>query len=526
MATVSTSMLFQNTLSRARNAVQSIHNLLETGSNVCLEASCALATVQSNQTCNDILSNKTFYLTQVSKVMSDYVRLYCAKLTCQLLSWNPTIHANCDNLGSMVGRSICVSPPGSTEWDAAPSITSRSSTVTFVVPSTSFGTIPAQTAVPNRTTSYFVNTLLPNITTIAMTANATAESLLAQRTGYCPFNSSDYTAGLTIYDMPGNCSDLLEPYCFPDPDAPILTSTTFPASCSPAAALNISDTTSVGSAATSTVGSTAASNTASSTSSTGAPTQTGIASNCARYYTVQSGDSCQGIVDKYAGAFTLSDFYAWNPAVGSGCSSLWVGYAVCVGLPSTPTAPPSSSSVASSSTSGAAPTQTGIVSNCARYYTVQAGDSCQGIVDKYAGEFTLSDFYGWNPAVGSGCSSLWVGYAVCVGIPSTPTTPPSPSSVASSSTSTSSPVPTQTGIVTTCDRFYTVQSGDTCQGIVNKYNGAFILSDFYSWNPAVGTGCTSLWVGKCCLYISTAIRTCSNIGEGYAVCVGIPGTPT
>lgn len=69
MATVSTSMLFQNTLSRARNAVQSIHNLLETGSDVCLEASCALATVQSNQTCNDILSNKTFYLTQVSKVM-------------------------------------------------------------------------------------------------------------------------------------------------------------------------------------------------------------------------------------------------------------------------------------------------------------------------------------------------------------------------------------------------------------------------------------------------------------------------
>lgn len=346
-------------------------------------------------------------------------------MTSQLLSWNPTIHTNCDNLGSMVGRSICVSPPGSTEWDAAPSTTSRSSTVTFVVPSTSFGTIPAQTAVPNRTTSYFVNTILPNITTTAMTANATAESLLAQRTGYCPFNSSDYAAGLSIYDMPGNCSDLLEPYCFPDPDAPILTSTTFPALCSPAAALNIPDTTSGGSAATLTVGSTAASNTA-----------------------------------------------------------------------------------ASSISSTAAPTQTGIASTCARYYTVQSGDSCQGIVDKYAGEFTLSDLYGWNPAVGSGCSSLRVGYAVCVGIPSTPTIPPSPSSVASSSTSTSSPVPIQTGIVTTCDRYYTVQSGDTCQGIVNKYNGAFTLSDFYSWNPVVGTGCTLLWVGKCYLYIPTAIRTC------------------
>lgn len=308
----------------------------------------------------------------------------------------------------MVGRSICVSPPGSKEWDAAPSVTSVPSNLSFVVASTDFGTIPAQSAVPNYTTSYFVNTVLPNVTTTAMTANATAESLLAQRTGYCPFNSSDYAAGLTIYDMPGNCSDLLEPYCFPDPDAPIPTVTTFPASCSPAAVLNATDITSGGSAATSIIGSTTSSNAVSSISSA-APTQTGVVSNCNRYYTVQSGDSCQGIVNKYAGEFSLPDFYTWNPAVGSGCSSLWVGYAVCVGTLSTPTTPPITSSVAPSSISSSAPTQTGIVSSCDRYYTVQAGDSCQGIVDNYSGEFMLSDFYSWNPAVSSDCSSLWVG---------------------------------------------------------------------------------------------------------------------
>lgn len=264
--------------------------------------------------------------------------------------------------------------------------------LTFVVASTDFGTIPAQSAVPNYTTSYFVNTILPNVTTTVMTANATAESLLAQRTGSCPFNASDYAAGLTIFDMPGNCSDLLEPYCFPDPDAPILMSTTFPASCSPAAVLNGADITSGGAAATSTVSLTAASNATSSTSSA-APTQTGLVSNCNRYYTVQSADSCQGIVNKYAGEFGVSDFYTWNPAVGSNCSSLWVGYAVCVGILSTLTTPPISSSVAPSSTSSSAPTQTGIVSSCDRYYTVQAGDSCQGIVNNHGGDFTLSDFY-------------------------------------------------------------------------------------------------------------------------------------
>lgn len=29
---------------------------------------------------------------------------------------------------------------------------------------------------------------------------------------------------------------------------------------------------------------------------------------------------------------SLDDFYKWNPGVGSDCSKLWLGYAVCVGV--------------------------------------------------------------------------------------------------------------------------------------------------------------------------------------------------
>ncbi len=63
---------------------------LEAGMQLCLGASCALQTVQANQSCTDIIGTQKF----------NYV---------QLISWNPIIHSNCDNLDSLVGRSICIS---------------------------------------------------------------------------------------------------------------------------------------------------------------------------------------------------------------------------------------------------------------------------------------------------------------------------------------------------------------------------------------------------------------------------------
>lgn len=44
-----------------------------------------------------------------------------------------------------------------------------------------------------------------------------------------------------------------------------------------------------------------------------------------------------------------------------------------------------------------------------------------------------------------------------------------------------------------CNKFDQVQSGDTCDAIASKHD--ISLSDFDSWNPAVGASCGSLWVG-------------------------------
>lgn len=82
--------------------------------------------------------------------------------------------------------------------------------------------------------------------------------------------------------------------------------------------------------------------------------------------------------------------------VGSTCENLWLGYVYCVEGSTSSTAVVTPSS----------PTQTGIASNCEEYYTVVSGDSCAGIESEFG--ISFEELYGWNPAISSGCESLWL----------------------------------------------------------------------------------------------------------------------
>ncbi|KAF8851534.1 hypothetical protein BDZ45DRAFT_545181, partial [Acephala macrosclerotiorum] len=130
--------------------------------------------------------------------------------------------------------------------------------------------------------------------------------------------------------------------------------------------------------------------TSSSTSSTLVivPTQTGIVSSSTEYYITQSGDGCASIEDKFGISF--AQFYVWNPAIGSGCGSLWLGETYWV----------------------AAPSQPGISTACTEYYVTKSGDSCGSIEDAFG--ITFAQFFPWNPAIGSGCTSLWLDETYCV----------------------------------------------------------------------------------------------------------------
>ncbi|EED21449.1 LysM domain protein, putative [Talaromyces stipitatus ATCC 10500] len=212
---------------------------------------------------------------------------------------------------------------------------------------------------------------------------------------------------------------------------------------------------------------------ADATTSTAAPspTQPGLISTCNSYYLVKQGDYCSTIISKFNN-FTLSQFYTWNHAVKSDCSQLLAGYYVCIGVSRCSS---KASELQARADPTPTPTQSGIASNCNNYYEVVSGDTCIGIASRYG--VTFSQFYNWNPAVGSNCQLLLEGYYVCVGV------------------SPTMPSPTQPGVTSDCIQYYEARSGDTCVSIVQKYSSYLTLSLFESWNPAVGNDCTELLVG-------------------------------
>lgn len=189
------------------------------------------------------------------------------------------------------------------------------------------------------------------------------------------------------------------------------------------------------------------------TSTPAYPTPPGSVPNCGLWYEVQSGDYCDLIALNFS--LTFSQLVDLNPSLDSTCSNLWVGYDYCVaavngttvtpvipspapsaastdsGKAATPTGSLSLSSQSSQSlldttgnpTTGSAPSsassvttptpmQTGMASGCTQFHQAISGDTCYQIAEAY--NITTTQFEDWNPAVGSSCASLWVGYYYCV----------------------------------------------------------------------------------------------------------------
>jgi LysM repeat protein len=186
---------------------------------------------------------------------------------------------------------------------------------------------------------------------------------------------------------------------------------------------------------------------------TPSPIQSGMVTNCNKFYLVQGGDGCWDIATK--NSITPEQFSLWNPAIGTDCAKLYPNNYVCVSIigfaPATsstlkttakptstiPYIPPTTCTfnlskgeyICPNSTLTTArptstkpgngiatptPIQTGMTTNCKKFYKVKSGDGCWAIAD--ANQIALDDFYKWNPAVGSGCQTLWPDNYVCIGI--------------------------------------------------------------------------------------------------------------
>ncbi|KAK3681706.1 hypothetical protein B0T22DRAFT_502239 [Podospora appendiculata] len=232
--------------------------------------------------------------------------------------------------------------------------------------------------------------------------------------------------------------------------------------------------------------------------STPTPIQTGMVTNCNRFYKVVSGDQCNTIAT--ANNVALANILAWNPAVGSACTSLWLDTYICIGVIGGTTLPPAATSTTSAGNGIATPTpvQPNVATNCNKFHKVVSGNQCGTLAAQYG--ISLANLYAWNPTVGTACAGLWADYYICVGvIGSIPNT-----SIRTTTTSAgngiATPTPILTGMIASCKKFHLVVSGNQCGTLATQYG--ITMANFYAWNTGVGSSCGSLWAG-------------------YYVCVGI-----
>ena len=210
------------------------------------------------------------------------------------------------------------------------------------------------------------------------------------------------------------------------------------------------------------------------------PIQSGISRLCTQYAQAQSGDGCYSLTSLWQ--ISESDFYTWNTVLGlSGvnCStqhqaSYW--YSIGVPEPTTTSAAPT---LTSTLVPAPSPVQSGINPQYIAFAKAKSGGNC---IDFARGnDLTPAQLYPWNPVLGQtgvNCNTLFQANTYyCIGVP-TPTTTP---------TTTKAPLApglTQTGIISTCNKYVEAKSGEYCEEFAQ--NNQITPSQLYAWNNILG----------------------------------------
>lgn len=171
---------------------------------------------------------------------------------------------------------------------------------------------------------------------------------------------------------------------------------------------------------------------------------------------------------------------------------------VPTGSPTTapPTAKPTSTKPSNGVTTPL-PTQPGMIENCNKFHLQVEGEYCADMAGKYG--ITLKQFTTWNSGVGDNCQSLWADAYFCVGVIGfTPTPTPTKVTATTKPTTTTkpgngitTPLPTQPGMVSNCNKFYLQKPGEYCSDMASK--SGISLKQFTTWNTGVGDNCQSMW---------------------------------
>ncbi|KAI0907579.1 hypothetical protein F4823DRAFT_602322 [Ustulina deusta] len=413
------------------------------------------------------------------------------------LAWNPNFNSICRNAINFVGYQVCVSSPGGT---------------------IDSGGAPTNVSVPTGVCS----TALPAPTNSFPETRVCGRWYTVQTGDTCSVLSIAYSITLLDFlflnpEVYSNCTNLLlgVSYCIcPAGDiatysgyipAPTMSITVLPVTFSSVNTANPTTTAHPNPGYT----------------FQQLPMASGTVQGCASYAnyddntTDASLNSCSYI--SYAYWVDFSDLLTWNPSLSKNDTecALQRGYSYCVHKTDTTAYVPSDSRCVSVN---ATEIQDGTASDCVCFtevsgYDGTAGVDCASVAEDASIE--LSQFTTWNSWLGSNCdAALFANLdendfrAVCIGVNSTaPTaTPTNPPPMPSGNQSSASMGPTPTGIIIpNCQKFYTVQSRDSCAAIEGMF--AISFADFHKWNPSIGSNCENLWLS-------------------YAYCVSAPSNST
>ncbi|KAE8143473.1 hypothetical protein BDV38DRAFT_292055 [Aspergillus pseudotamarii] len=220
---------------------------------------------------------------------------------------------------------------------------------------------------------------------------------------------------------------------------------------------------------------------------------------CSFSMAASEGATCESFATSWGQ--TVEKFQALNPGVS--CPTLIAGQSYCIvgtvtedpktTITTTSTTLKTTTATTTTSSSEYEPTQPGVPSNCDKFHLVTSGDQCDTIAAEYG--ISEAQFKAWNPNIESNCSNLWLDYYVCVHVPGATTTTsslPEPTSTG--------PQPQMPGIVSNCQTFYKVKSGDDCYSIETATG--ITLDQFRSWNTQIDASCSNLWVDY---YVCTGV---------------------
>lgn len=216
------------------------------------------------------------------------------------------------------------------------------------------------------------------------------------------------------------------------------------------------------------------------------PTQSGITPLCTEYAEAQAGDGCFSLSSLWQ--ITEADLYTWNTVLGpdgANCSTqLFADFWYCIAIQgsTTTSSSPSSTSTAPSVPS---PVQSGINPQCTSYAEAVSGDFCSEFAS--ANGITTGQLYLWNPILGANGANCATEFQAntyyCVGAPSATATTTTSASSTTTSASTI-PSPTQSGIISSCNKYAEAVSGDFCSEFAPANDMS--TDQLYAWNTILG----------------------------------------